>query len=76
MSHSTSAMRDSMTMLRRDMRHSLRNLSMTLSGLLTPAIIIMTVGSGVATTAVNLVMDMNESIINRFRTMAIARASV
>src|SRR5436305_12404260 len=100
------ALRDSATMLRRDARHSLRNLSMTVSGLLTPtitlllfvyvfggaigaglgngayinyvapAIIIMTVGSGCATTAVNLVMDMNEGIINRFRTMAISRASV
>jgi ABC-2 type transport system permease protein len=100
------ALRDSATMLRRDARHSLRNLSMTVSGLLTPtitlllfvyvfggaigaglgngayinyvapAIIIMTVGSGCATTAVNLVMDMNEGIINRFRTMAISHASV
>ncbi len=43
---------------------------------LAPAIIIMTVGSGCATTAVNLCMDMNEGIINRFRTMAISRASV
>src|SRR6184192_3747738 len=104
------ALRDSATMLRRDVRHSLRNLSMTLSGLLVPiimlvlfvyvfggaigagqglvahggayidyiapGIIIMTVGSGGATTAVNLCMDMNEGIINRFRTMAIFRASV
>jgi ABC-2 type transport system permease protein len=36
----------------------------------------MAVGSGCATTAVNLVTDMNEGIITRFRTMAIARASV
>lgn len=104
------AMRDSATMLRRDIRHSLRNLMMTLSGVLTPvvmlllfvevfggtlgaglgggsrrgayidyvapAIIIMTVGSGCATTAVNLCMDMTEGIIARFRTMAISRASV
>jgi len=41
-----------------------------------PAIIIMTVGSGCATTAVNLCMDMTEGIIARFRTMAISRASV
>ncbi len=34
------------------------------------------VGSGVATTAINLCMDMSEGIIARFRTMAIARASV
>jgi len=41
-----------------------------------PAIIIMTVGSGCAATAVNLCMDMAEGIIARFRTMAISRASV
>src|SRR5258708_33019156 len=104
------ALRDSATMLRRDVRHSLRRLSMTLSGLLTPivtlvlfvyvlggtlgaglggvahggayinyvapAIILMTVGSGCATTAINLCMDMNEGIITRFRSMAISRASV
>src|SRR2546426_3698516 len=105
------ALRDSATMLRRDVRHSLRNLPMTLiSGLLVPiimlvlfvyvfggaigagqglvahggayidylapGIIILTVGSGGATTAINLVMDMNEGIIARFRTMAISRASV
>ena len=104
------ALRDTKTMLRRDAKHSLRRINMTLSGLLTPivmlvlfnyvfggaigaslggaangvayinylapAIIIMTVGSGCATTAINLVMDMNEGIINRFRTMAIARSSV
>jgi ABC-2 type transport system permease protein len=103
-------LRDSATMLRRDVRHSLRNLTMTLSGLLTPivmmllfvyvfggmmgaglggvthsgtyvnyvapAIILMTVGSGCATTAINLCMDMSEGIIARFRTMAISRASV
>ncbi len=103
-------LRDSATMLRRDVRHSLRNLTMTLSGLLTPivmlllfdyvlggtlgtgqglvahigtyinyiapAIILMTVGSGCATTALNLCMDMSEGIIARFRTMAISRASV
>lgn len=97
-------------MLRRDVRHSLRNLSMTLSGLLVPiimlllfvyvfggaigaglggaahsgvyidyiapGIIIMTVGSGGATTAINLCMDMSEGIITRFRTMAIFRASI
>jgi ABC-2 type transport system permease protein len=106
MSTLSSALRDSATMLRRDVRHSLRNLTMTVSGLLTPtitlalfvyvfggamgaslgggtyidyvapAIILMTVGSGCATTAVNLCMDMNEGIITRFRTMPISRASV
>ena len=110
MSNLSFALSDSATMLRRDFRHSLRNLSMTLSGLLTPivtlvlfvyvfggtlgaglggvvhggayidyvapAIILMTVGSGCATTAINLCMDMSEGIIARFRTMAISRASV
>jgi ABC-2 type transport system permease protein len=104
------ALRDSATMLRRDLRHTLRNPSMTLSGLLTPvvtmalfiyvfggtlsaglggvahggsyvnyvapAIFIMTIGSGCATTAVNFCMDMSEGILARFRTMPIARASV
>jgi ABC-2 type transport system permease protein len=104
------ALRDSATMLRRDVRHSLRRLSMTLSGLgtpvimlvlfnyvfggaigaglggvahggayinyLAPGIIIMTVGSGCATTAINLCMDLSEGIIARFRTMAISRTSV
>ena len=102
-------LRDSATMLRRDVRHSLRRLSMTLSGLgtptimmvlfnyvfggaigagldgaahgayinyLAPAIIIMTVSSGCATTAINLCMELSEGIITRFRTMAISRASV
>jgi ABC-2 type transport system permease protein len=104
-------LRDSATMLRRDVRHSLHNLPMTLiSGLLVPiimlvlfvyvfggavgaglglvahggayidyiapGIIIMTVVSGGATTAINLCMDMSEGIIARFRTMAISRASV
>ena len=34
------ALRDSATMLRRDVRHSLRRLSMTLSGLLVPIIML------------------------------------
>jgi ABC-2 type transport system permease protein len=110
MSNLSFTLRDSATMLRRDVQHSLRRLSMTLSGLLTPTImlllfdyvfggtigaglggvahggayidyvapgiIIMTVGSGCATTAINLCMDMSEGIIARFRTMAISRASV
>jgi ABC-2 type transport system permease protein len=104
------ALRDSATMLRRDVMHSLRRFSITLSGLLVPiimlvlfvdvfggaigaglggiphggayinyvapGIIVMTVGSGCATTALNLVVDMSEGIITRFRTMAISRASV
>jgi ABC-2 type transport system permease protein len=43
---------------------------------LAPGIIIMTVGSGCATTAINLCMDMSEGIIARFRTMAISPTSV
>ena len=104
------SLRDTATMLQRDALHSLRRISMTLSGLLVPiimlllfnyvfggaigaglgglahggsyinylapGIIIMTVGSGCATTAINLCMDMSEGIIARFRTMAISRASV
>src|SRR5260370_7215459 len=103
------ALRDSATMLRRDVRHSLRNLPGTLSGLLVPiimlvlfvyvfggaigagqglvahggayidylapGIIILTVGSGGTTTALNLCTDMSEGIITRFRTMPIFRAS-
>ncbi len=110
MSNLSFTLQDSATMLRRDVRHSLRRLSMTLSGLGTPivmlalfnyvfggtlgaglggvahggayidyvapAIILMTVGSGTATTAINLCMDLSEGIIARFRTMAISRASV
>jgi ABC-2 type transport system permease protein len=105
MSNITFTVRDSMTMLQRDALHSLRRISMTVSGVATPTImlllfnyvfggamgkglggsyinyvapgiIIMTVGSGVATTAINLCMDMSEGIIARFRTMAISRASV
>jgi ABC-2 type transport system permease protein len=110
MSNLSFTLRDVATMLRRDVLHSLRNFSMTLSGLLVPiimlvlfvyvfggaigaslggvmhggayinyvapAIIVMTVGSGCATTALNLCMDLSEGIITRFRTMAISRASV
>ncbi len=104
------ALRDSATMLRRDIKHSVRVPMMTLSGIgtpvvmltlfnyfyggtigaglgsvahggpyinyLAPAIMAMTVASGCASTAVNLVMDMNEGIITRFRTLPISRASV
>jgi ABC-2 type transport system permease protein len=105
----TYALRDTATMLRRDARHSLRYLPMTLSGIgtpvimlalfdyffggalgsslsgaahgayinyLAPGILIMTVASGCETTAVNLVTDLNENIITRFRTMAIAQSAV
>src|SRR5215472_16911714 len=110
MSNLSFALHDSATMLRRDVLHSVRRLSITLSGLLVPilmlvlfnyffggaigaglgsaahggayindlvpGIIIMTVGSGCSTTALNLCTELSEGIIARFRTMAISRASV
>ncbi len=106
----TCAVRDSTTMFRRDVRHSLRYPLMTLSGMivpvfllllfvgvfgntlraglaaanpahsyvdyLAPGIILMTVGSSAAATAINICTDMSEGIIGRFRTMAITRTSV
>ena len=41
-----------------------------------PAIILMAATSGSVSTAVSVALDMSEGIINRFRTMPIARASV
>ena len=41
-----------------------------------PAIILMTVSASVQGTAISVAMDMTEGIIDRFRTMAIARAAV
>jgi ABC-2 type transport system permease protein len=105
------AMTDSATMLRRNLRHALRYPSLTLSGVLTPVIILllfvgvlgdtlgaglgrmgggaasyidyvtpgiilMTVAGGCMATAVAVCVDMTGGIINRFRTMAISRASV
>jgi ABC-2 type transport system permease protein len=103
-------MRDAVTMLRRNTKHTLRNpgaLIMTIglpvvllllftgvlggaikAGLgpaieggdyidyLVPGILLMTVGYGSTTTAMAVNRDMTEGIINRFRTMAISRASV
>jgi ABC-2 type transport system permease protein len=43
---------------------------------LVPGILMMTVGSGCAATAVGVNMDMTEGIVARFRVMAISRASV
>jgi ABC-2 type transport system permease protein len=43
---------------------------------LVPGILLMTLGSGCAATSVGVNMDMTEGIVARFRTMAIARASV
>lgn len=45
-------------------------------GFVLPGILVMAVGSGCASTSVNISADMNEGIIDRFRTMAIARTSV
>ena len=105
------SVRDSATMLRRDVLHSLRYPMMTIGGILVPVlmlllfdgvfggtmraglgtavpagggyldylvpgILVMTVGSSAAATAINVTMDMNEGIIARFRTMAITRTSV
>ena len=42
----------------------------------TPGILLLTVASGVTSTAVSVAMDMTEGIIARFRTMAIFRPSV
>jgi ABC-2 type transport system permease protein len=101
-------MRDALTMLRRDLRHSIRNPMMTYSAIgtpvimmlifvgmfghvmqgqlgdvaggyvsyLTPGVMLMGLGSGVATTAINLSVDKSEGVITRFRTMAISRTSV
>ena len=99
----------SATMLRRDLKHSLRTPMMTISGVatplvfmllfagvfgralgasltgtargdylgyVTPGVLLMAVGSGSAFTAIKVCMDMQEGIIGRFRTMAIARSSV
>ena len=41
-----------------------------------PGILMMTMASGCAATAVGINMDMTEGIVARFRTMAISRASV
>lgn len=108
------AMRDSATMLRRDIRHSLRYPAMSLSSIgmpvlflllfagvfgstltsglgaagaaaavgghyinyLAPGILLMTACASAEVTAVQMSTDMTEGIIERFRTMAIARASV
>ncbi|HEX3791991.1 MAG TPA: ABC transporter permease [Pseudonocardiaceae bacterium] len=104
------AVADSATMLRRNLRHTLRYPAMTVSqaglpvvflllftyvfggaigaGLaggggrqgylnyLTPGMILLTVVSAATATAVSVATDMNEGIVARFRTMAIARVSV
>jgi ABC-2 type transport system permease protein len=83
---------DSATMLRRNLRHMRRYPSLTLmlgAGLggvsggraayanyVAPGIILLTVAAAAQGTAISVAMDMTEGIIARFRTMAIARASV
>jgi ABC-2 type transport system permease protein len=42
----------------------------------TPAIILMTITSAVQGTTISVAMDMTEGVVDRFRTMAIARVSV
>ena len=111
MSTASLALRDSATMLRRDVRHSLRFPMMTISGMLVPVIflllfagvfgrtltaglaghaagarsyidylapgiLVMTAGFAAEATAVNVCTDFRLGIIDRFRTMAIARSSV
>jgi ABC-2 type transport system permease protein len=107
----TYTVRDSATMLRRNLRHMRRYPSMTLmlagmpiiflllfvyvfggtlgAGLGTPGggraayldyvvpgILLMTIAAAVNGTSVSVAMDMSDGIVARFRTMAIARASV
>jgi ABC-2 type transport system permease protein len=99
-------MTDSLTMLRRNLRHALRYPSMTISSLvlpvmmlllfnyafggaleagigggsyidyIAPGIILVAATSGAVAIAVAVNVDMTEGIVNRFRTMAIARTSV
>jgi ABC-2 type transport system permease protein len=104
---STYAVSDAATMLRRDVQHLRRYPLMTISGIMTPTIMLllftyvfggavsaglgagvsyvnylvpgilmMTVGSGCAATAIGVNMDMTEGVVARFRVMAISRASV
>ena len=111
MSTVTLAARDSATMLRRDVRRSLRYPALTISGIivpvlflllfagvfghtlhaglaaaapragryidyLAPGILLMTAASAAEGTALNVVTDMTEGIITRFRTMAVTRTAV
>ncbi|WP_327011850.1 ABC transporter permease [Dactylosporangium sp. NBC_01737] len=99
------AVRDSMTMLRRNLKHAQRYPSMTVSVVMVPVfilllfnsvfgkalgvgiggvryidyiapgVILMAAASGALTTAVAVCVDKTDGIVNRFRTMAISRAS-
>ncbi|MEV7439409.1 ABC transporter permease [Streptomyces griseoviridis] len=107
MSTLTYAARDSMTMLRRNLKHAVRYPSVGLAAALTPimmlllfvyafgdaigagmgggrdayltyltpGVIIMGVAAGSMSTSIAVCTDMTEGIINRFRTMNIARSS-
>jgi ABC-2 type transport system permease protein len=107
MSTLTYAVHDSMTMLRRNLKHAIRYPTVSLgtamtpilmlllfvyafgdsigAGMgggrdtyleyLTPGIIIMAMASGAMSTSIAVCSDMTEGIINRFRTMNIARSS-
>ncbi|GII58097.1 transport permease protein [Planotetraspora thailandica] len=110
MSSMSYALRDSMTMLRRNLKHAQRYPGLTLSivgtpivllllfnyvfgsalaagisgtptgggsyiDYLAPGIILMTATAGALVTAVGVCTDKTEGIVNRFRTMAISRAS-
>ncbi|MYZ36020.1 MULTISPECIES: ABC transporter permease [unclassified Streptomyces] len=110
MSSLSYAVSDSMTMLRRNLKHAQRYPSMTVSVValpvmmlllfnyvfggalgvgiggtagggteyidyVAPGIILMAATSGALVTAVGVCVDMTEGIVNRFRTMAISRAS-
>ncbi|GAA4562468.1 ABC transporter permease [Planotetraspora kaengkrachanensis] len=104
------AVGDSMTMLRRNLKHAQRYPGLTLSvaatpvvilllfnyvfggaltagisgmsagggkyiDYITPGMILLTATAGALVTAVSVCVDMTEGIVNRFRTMAISRAS-
>jgi ABC-2 type transport system permease protein len=110
MSTAASALTDSATMVRRDLKRMVRYPSMTVllvampvvflllfvyvfggtlgAGIaggggraeyvnyVTPTIILMTITSAIQGTTISVAMDMTEGIVDRFRTMAIARVSV
>ncbi|MEV6104622.1 ABC transporter permease [Streptomyces sp. NPDC051940] len=106
MSSLSYAARDSLTMLRRNVKHARRYPSMTVGVLMmpvvmlllfvyvfggamsagigrgayvdyvAPGILLIAAASAALTASVSVATDMTEGIINRFRTMAISRASV
>jgi ABC-2 type transport system permease protein len=101
-----SMIRDTWTMARRSLRHTVRSMDTIITVVITPimmmllfvyvfgsafekslgdikyidfvtpAIIIMTVVSGIAYAAVRLSMDLQKGIINRFKTMPVAPSSI